>query len=232
MLAIFERYFQRISQARSDAEIGKILQGVADQFGFRSAFLIEYAGPIKGRHRIIDSNPDRAGWWEEYFDRNLHEMPFDTRVLFDTLPLIELKRDRAGEVPPELWVLLERYDMAELTVVPIRHEGGLVGSAGFCGIAQLAAAEAMALQLIAFNLFAQTRSFRNAGVKTTPATLTPREREVLSLSAEGLTSQQIAVKLGMSARTVNQHVDNVAGKLGTRNRAHTVAEVIRHGLLN
>jgi DNA-binding CsgD family transcriptional regulator len=35
----------------------------------------------------------------------------------------------------------------------------------------------------------------------------------------------------MSARTVNQHVDNVADKLGTRNRAHTVAEIVRRGLL-
>jgi len=232
MLEMFERFFQRIGAARSDAEIGKILQNVAEQFGFRSGFLVEYVEPSKGRHHFLDSRQDRAAWWDEYFDRNLHEMPFDLQVLFDPLPLVELKRDRAGAVPPELWALLERYDMAELTVVPIRHQGGLVGSAGFCGIAQLTAAQAMALQLIAFNLFAQTRSFRSAGIKTSPATLTPREREVLSLSAEGLTSQQIAAKLGMSARTVNQHVDNVADKLGTRNRAHTVAEVLRHGLLN
>jgi DNA-binding CsgD family transcriptional regulator len=35
----------------------------------------------------------------------------------------------------------------------------------------------------------------------------------------------------MSARTANQHVDNVADKLGTRNRAHTVAEILRRGLI-
>ena len=232
MLSIFERYFQRIGAARSDADIAKILQSVADQFGFRSGFLIEYVGPIKGQHHVLDSSPDRAEWWDEYFKRNLHETRFETRVLFDTLALIELKRDRLNDMPAELLALLDRYDMAELTVVPIRHQGGLVGSAGFCGTATLSPAEATALQLIAFNLFAQTRSFQNSGIKSSPASLTPREKEVLSLSAEGLTSQEIAAKLGMSARTVNQHVDNVADKLGTRNRAHTVAEVIRHGLLN
>ena len=47
----------------------------------------------------------------------------------------------------------------------------------------------------------------------------------------GVTSVEIAAQLGMSARTVNQHVDNVADKLGTRNRAHTVAEIVRRGLL-
>ena len=54
----------------------------------------------------------------------------------------------------------------------------------------------------------------------------------MALSSEGLTSLEIAEQLGMSARTVNQHVDNVAAKLGTKNRAHTVAEVIRHRLLD
>jgi len=41
-----------------------------------------------------------------------------------------------------------------------------------------------------------------------------------------------AQKLGMSARTVNQHVDNVADKLGTRNRTHTIAELVRNDMLN
>ena len=52
----------------------------------------------------------------------------------------------------------------------------------------------------------------------------------MALSALGLTSQ-IARQLAISALTVNQQVDNVAGKLGTRNRAHTVAELIRRGML-
>ena len=47
-----------------------------------------------------------------------------------------------------------------------------------------------------------------------------------------MTSVEIADKLGMSARTVNQHVDNVADKLGTRNRTHTIAELVRNDMLN
>ncbi|KKC37472.1 hypothetical protein WH87_11925 [Devosia epidermidihirudinis] len=68
-------------------------------------------------------------------------------------------------------------------------------------------------------------------MKTSATSLTPREREVLGLSAKGLTSQEVAERLGMSPRTVNHHVDNVAIKLGTRNRVHTVAEAIRRDLL-
>lgn len=53
----------------------------------------------------------------------------------------------------------------------------------------------------------------------------------MELSAEGMTSELVAMRLDMSPRTVNQHIDNVAGKLKTRNRVHTVAEAIRRGLL-
>jgi DNA-binding CsgD family transcriptional regulator len=81
-------------------------------------------------------------------------------------------------------------------------------------------------------MYAQARSFRQHRESKDVASLTPREKEVIRLSSEGLTSHEIAARLGMSARTANQHIDNVADKLGTRNRAHTVAEVIRHNLLN
>ena len=54
----------------------------------------------------------------------------------------------------------------------------------------------------------------------------------MALSSEGLTSLEIAEQLCMSARTVNQRVDNVAAKLGTKNRAQTAAEAIWHRLLD
>ena len=46
-----------------------------------------------------------------------------------------------------------------------------------------------------------------------------------------MTSQEMADRLGLSSRTVNQHLDNVADKLGTKNRVHTVAEAIRRDIL-
>ncbi|MBJ3786713.1 LuxR C-terminal-related transcriptional regulator [Devosia sediminis] len=57
--------------------------------------------------------------------------------------------------------------------------------------------------------------------------LTPREREVLRLIAEGQTTEVIAVSLGIASRTVEAHVSNAGLKLGGVNRAHTVAKAIR-----
>jgi PAS domain S-box-containing protein len=53
--------------------------------------------------------------------------------------------------------------------------------------------------------------------------LTPREREVVSLVALGLTSPEIAERLVISPATVKTHVQNAMVKTGARTRAHLVA---------
>lgn len=56
--------------------------------------------------------------------------------------------------------------------------------------------------------------------------LTPRERQVLGLIAEGRRGREIAETLGVSAETVKTHRRNLMAKLGLRN----VAEVVRYAL--
>lgn len=60
--------------------------------------------------------------------------------------------------------------------------------------------------------------------------LTPREREVLQLVAEGLTSQEIAAQLGISERTVATHRLHVAKKLDIHSVAGLTKYAIRQGL--
>jgi len=50
--------------------------------------------------------------------------------------------------------------------------------------------------------------------------LTPREREVLALLAEGLTTQQIADRLERSYWTVRIHQQNIVRKMEARDRTH------------
>jgi RNA polymerase sigma factor (sigma-70 family) len=61
--------------------------------------------------------------------------------------------------------------------------------------------------------------------------LTPREREVLELVAEGLSNRAIAERLGNSEHTVKFHVSSLLGKLGAVTRAELVGIAIRRGLI-
>jgi DNA-binding CsgD family transcriptional regulator len=49
--------------------------------------------------------------------------------------------------------------------------------------------------------------------------LTPREREIALLAAGGSTSKEIAERLFVSARTVDNHLQNVYAKLGITSRS-------------
>jgi DNA-binding CsgD family transcriptional regulator len=53
--------------------------------------------------------------------------------------------------------------------------------------------------------------------------LTPREREVLDLIGEGLTLKQIANRLQITNKTVENHTTRVYAKLGVRNRREAAA---------
>jgi ATP/maltotriose-dependent transcriptional regulator MalT len=61
--------------------------------------------------------------------------------------------------------------------------------------------------------------------------VTPREREVLCLLAEGLTNRQIAERLVVSEHTVHRHVTNILRKLGLPSRTAAAAHAVRAGLL-
>lgn len=60
--------------------------------------------------------------------------------------------------------------------------------------------------------------------------LTERETEVLRLVAKGLAYKQIAERLVLAHRTVQNHVQNILGKLHLHNRAELVRYAIEHGL--
>ena len=60
------------------------------------------------------------------------------------------------------------------------------------------------------------------------STLTPREREVVQLIAEGKTTKEAAARLGISEKTAETHRTHVMRKLGV----HSVSEVVRYAIRN
>lgn len=68
------------------------------------------------------------------------------------------------------------------------------------------------------------------GSQPPPPRLTERETEVLRLVAKGLTARQIATKLVISHRTVENHVQSTLRKLQLHNRVELARYAIEHGL--
>jgi DNA-binding CsgD family transcriptional regulator len=62
-----------------------------------------------------------------------------------------------------------------------------------------------------------------------PASLSEREMEIVDLVAVGLTNYEIAEKLDISKRTVDNHISNVLAKTKTENRVELVRWALRWG---
>ena len=76
-----------------------------------------------------------------------------------------------------------------------------------------------------------------AGQRTTrvhtegPLALTARETEVLALLAQGLPNKSVAKRLGISPKTVSNHLERVYTKLGVTNRAGATMAAMQYGLV-
>jgi DNA-binding NarL/FixJ family response regulator len=90
-----------------------------------------------------------------------------------------------------------------------------------------AAGEAMVSPALLARLIARM----HRGTPSVGADLTPREREVLSLVAEGLGNADIGRRLHVSVNTVRNHVANVLAKLGAHSKLEALSVAVREGLL-
>jgi DNA-binding NarL/FixJ family response regulator len=129
-----------------------------------------------------------------------------------------------------------------LALVPDEPAGETALSTGARGLlfrdvapaALLAALRAVARGLAVFDpALSALRATPRASTSTTagPETLTPREREVLALLAEGLSNKAIADRLDISEHTAKFHVNAVLAKLGVQRRTEAVVRAARMGLV-
>jgi len=65
--------------------------------------------------------------------------------------------------------------------------------------------------------------------ETSKHPFSPREHQVLTLAAQGLTNKEIAYRLGISERTVQFHMNSIFNKTTTNSRTEAVALAMRNG---
>ena len=147
---------------------------------------------------------------------------------------IEATRRLGEEVPAVRVIALTTYadEPSVLGALRAGARGFLTKDAGADEIRQ--AVEAVARGEAALDPTVQhhvvTAVAEAAEAPQLPDGLTPREAEVLTLIAEGLSNQEIARRLVVSQATVKSHVNRVFAKAGVRDRAQAVAYAYRKGL--
>ena len=113
--------------------------------------------------------------------------------------------------------LLVEQAQAYERALPANNYAARAAVTALMRLAQQAQSEAVSL----------AESFQSQGAIEHP--FSPREHEVLTLAAEGLTNKEIAYRLGISERTVQFHINSIFNKTTTNSRTEAVALALRNG---
>ncbi|GES34105.1 response regulator transcription factor [Streptomyces angustmyceticus] len=214
-----------------------------DQALLRSAFRV-----------LVDSEPDMRVVGEASDGARAYELTRAQRpdvVLMDIrMPGVDgLAATRMISEDPELTdvrvVILTTFEVDDYVVQSLR-----AGASGFLGkgaepdemlgaIRIAAAGEALLSPVATKGLIAKFLAQGGSTAEGGPggagterlATLTGREREVLTLVAGGLSNDEIAEQLAVSPLTVKTHVNRAMAKLGARDRAQLVVIAYESGLV-
>ena len=144
-----------------------------------------------------------------------------------------------GEEPLPRILILTTFDLDEY-VYDALHAGAsgfllkdVPAESLFDAVRVIAAGDALLAPAITRRLiaeFARLRPRRELRAEEL-SVLTPREKEILGLLAEGLSNHEIAERLVLSDETVKTHVSHVLRKLGLRDRAQAVVVAYESGLV-
>ena len=94
---------------------------------------------------------------------------------------------------------------------------------------EVAAGEVSLPQRLALQLVTRMARQSPPRENALPEPLSGREREVLTLLAQGLSNKEIAQRLYLSVRTVEGHLANVYGKLNVHSRTEAALYAVRQG---
>ncbi|MEJ7843332.1 MAG: PAS domain S-box protein [Rubrobacter sp.] len=205
----------------------------------------DHASFRQGVGSALEAEPDldvvgQAGSLAEARDILASEQPVDVAVIDLGLPDgygAELIGSlRASNPRAQALVLSATEDRAGLArAVELGAAGLLHKSAGMGEIVdavrRLRAGETILplVEVVELLRFAGVRKEEVHEARRALESLTGREREVLSLLAEGLDTEEIAARLHVSAKTERNHVASILPKLGAHSRLQAVIFAARHG---
>ena len=144
----------------------------------------------------------------------------------------ESYRSHADPRVAEIMTRAADFGLKHGYLVPIHGPGGYEGSVSMAGAElDLSGRAKAALHLIALYAFDRMRRLRGPRYDR-KSPLTAREREVLTWAAKGKSASQISQALKISKRTVDEHTQTAARKLGAANRTQAVAIALRDRIID
>jgi two-component system, NarL family, response regulator DevR len=149
---------------------------------------------------------------------------------------VEACREIRADLPDTRVVMLTSFPDDEAVLSAI-----VAGAAGYllkqirardlvAGLEAVGRGESLLDPAVTERVLARVRQIASGEIHDELAGLTPQERKILLLVAEGMTNKAIAAEIFLSDKTVKNYVSSILAKLNLERRAQAAAFVARHRL--
>ena len=144
---------------------------------------------------------------------------------------VEACRDILAEIPTTRVLFLTSYANAETVQAAV-----LAGAHGYVlkeigskalieSIKTVATGQSILDPSVTRQVFSWMKTLPNSTLSSTPPSLSPQEKRIVALIAEGKTNKEIALSMGLSHKTVKNYLANIFEKLGITRRTQAAALV-------
>ena len=196
---------------------------------------ILYAAPLSGDGIVEQLLWMEGNWVSEgsEFDPEtyLARCPVNRHVLETDHPFFWTKTGKPGH---EAYRIIRRPSGSGIhgLQVPVFGHAGLIGAMSFGGtVIDSTVDTRSALTLVAIAAFYAARRLAGPNAPTSISHLSDREREVMRWVASGRRQVDIALMLGLSERTIENHLRRIRKRLGATSTAQAMHLVVRWGSL-
>ena len=214
-----------------------ILLRFAENLGFNFCAISVTSSRQVTQLNALQINNYPQDWNQQYEKDNFNQIdPVIAHCNHSMIPIVW--NEKAFSNAPQLWQGLKQQGLQHGWSQSFHHE-----ESGLCCILSLARKHCPISPLELYEHFGYifyaashlselfARTLPKQPAKPRQPNLSPRELEVLQLSAGGKTAYEISKILSLSERTVNYHVQNVIEKLNVCNKISAVIAAARAGII-
>ncbi|KAE9644480.1 autoinducer binding domain-containing protein [Pseudomonas sp. PB106] len=232
-----ESQLKQLTFAREIDAAYPILLRFAENIGFNFCSITLTASDPQTRFNALQINNYPKAWNAQYEQEHYENNdPIIAHCNHSMLPIVW--SEAAYSNSPNLWQGLQQNGIRHGWSQSFHHE-----ESGLCSIVSLARKHSPISPFELYEHFGYifyatshlselfARTLPNRSTKPRVPQLSPRELEVLQLSAGGKTAHEISRILNLSERTVNYHVQNVIEKLNVCNKISAVIAAARAGII-
>jgi LuxR family quorum sensing-dependent transcriptional regulator len=226
-------FIERLHGLASEREVIAALEGILATFNMRY-FMFLHGWPKPGEFaKLVFWRRLPEGWYGLYTKEGYSEVdPAFSPPRRSSRPFLWLEAPSDDDPHPGTAAFVRRageFGLTQGLVVPIPRKGRRQGVVWFGGAnGELAVRTIAALHIVALYAFERLLQLRAPGHHGR-SLITRRERETLTLAAEGKKAREIAKLLGIHKRTVDEHLDAAKRKLGAVNRTQAVVIALCDG---